>query len=353
MVQPNNSPGHHPEDGQTSDIETYKYHVARLEKENLYLKNLLDDAGISYDLQTAEEENRQVPVCPQLPDQRNRILSRQVTEQDAVNFYKMFWGRVDVFAKRIENKNTGKVGYYPQCENFWKSCCPRKQKSSIRCQDCSHKKYKRLNRAQIVSHLSCSPSETPTVIGIYPLHEDGTCRFIVFDFDNHEKDSQDSDFANKDNEWKDEVDALRKVCKINGIDALVERSRSGKGAHLWIFFQKPIDALLARRFGIALLKKGSESVNNKSFRYFDRMLPMQDHLEKGQLGNLIALPLQSDALKNGNSAFVDDNWNAYPDQWSVLLRKQKYSEDFIKAMIKEWTNSGAFNIDNIFNEVFP
>lgn len=96
-----------------------------------------------------------------------------------------------------------------------------------------------------------------------------------------------NDFANVDDRWRDEVDSLRKICAINGIDALVERSRSGRGAHLWIFFQKPIEATLARKFGNALLHKGAESVNLRSFRFYDRMLPMQDHLPKGGVGNMI------------------------------------------------------------------
>ena len=173
---------------------------------------------------------------------------------------------------------------------------------------------------------------------------DDTCRFIVFDFDNHEKDAEKNDFANTDDLWKEEVDSLRRICDINGIDALVERSRSGRGAHLWIFFQKPIEAELARKFGNALLNKGAESVNLKSFRFYDRMLPMQNHLPAGGLGNLIALPLQGQALKEGNSAFIDEHWNAYPDQWEVLLNKKKLSKEFIEDKIQEWTEENSYTV---------
>lgn len=159
---------------------------------------------------------------------------------------------------------------------------------------------------------------------------DGTCRFIVFDFDNHEKGAEATDFANVDSEWHKEVDALRKICEINGIKPLVERSRPGRGAHVWIFFQKAIPASSARNFGFLLLDKGSESINLKSFHYYDRMYPSQD--VASSIGNLIALPLQGQALKNGNSAFVDGNWNAYPDQWDILFnRTEKLSiDDFEK-----------------------
>ena len=202
-----------------------------------------------------------------------------------------------------------------------------------------------------MSHLRGEDEDGTDVIGVYPLLADGTCRFIVYDFDNHEKDAEKHDFANTDNAWKEEVDALWEICKLNDIDALVERSRSGKGAHLWIFFQKPIEASLARKFGNALLKKGAEAVNLKSFRYYDRMLPMQDRLPPGGLGNLIALPLQGQALKEGNSAFADENWNAYPDQWEILFSKPKLTQEYIEDKIKEWKVQSAPAIGGL-SEIF-
>ena len=177
------------------------------------------------------------------------------------------------------------------------------------------------------------------VIGIYPLFSNGTCRFIVFDFDNHDKGAEERDFANTDDTWIEEVEAMREICVLNGIDPLVERSRSGKGVHIWIFFDKPIAASLVRKFGFALLDKGAEQVNLKSFKYYDRMLPAQDLLSDNRsLGNLIALPLQGKALQDGNSAFIDGNWNAYPDQWRILFSKPRLSQEFVEEKIKEWTN---------------
>lgn len=228
------------------------------------------------------------------------------------------------------------MNYYTQCHNFWKNGCPRVQGSKIRCKDCARQSYKRLEKQQIISHLRGDAEDATDVIGIYPLLPDDTCRFLVFDFDNHETGAEKCDFANADSEWKEEVGVLREICRLNGIDALVERSRSGRGAYLWIFFQKPIDAALARKFGNALLKKGAETVNLKSFRYYDRMLPMQDLLPPDGLGNLIALPLQGQALREGNSAFVDENWNAYPGQWEILLSKTKLTREFVEDRIKEW-----------------
>ena len=312
-----------------------------LEKENQYLKKLLEGAGISYFEKETNDSNNKFDL-----DQGARILPRNITETDAKVFFSMFWGRTDVYSKRTIKKSTGEVNYYTQCYNFWKNGCPRINGSKIKCQDCQRQAYKELKKEQIIDHLRGNSEDATDVIGIFPLLTDDTCRFIVFDFDNHKKGAEKNDFANTDDMWKDEVDSLRKICAINEIDALVERSRSGRGAHLWIFFQKPIEARLARKFGNALLNKGAESVNLKSFRFYDRMLPMQDHLPKGGVGNLIALPLQGQALKEGNSAFIDENWNAYPDQWKVLFSKKRLSKEFIEDKIKEWTEKNSYIVSD-------
>lgn len=321
--------------------EELEKRIQYLEQENQYLKQLLSDAGISYSEKEIIESIHEYD-----PNQGARIIPREITEADAKVFFSMFWGRTDVYSKRTIKKSTGEVNYYTQCHNFWKNGCLRITGSKIKCQDCPKQAYKELKKEQIMEHLRGSAEDATDVIGVFPLLSDDTCRFIVFDFDNHEKDAGKNDFANTDELWKEEVDSLRKICDINRIDALVERSRSGRGAHLWIFFQKPIKAGLARKFGNALLNKGAESVNLKSFRFYDRMLPMQNHLPAGGLGNLIALPLQGQALKVGNSAFVDEHWNAYPDQWEVLLSRKKLSKEFIEDKIKEWSEGSLEIVAN-------
>lgn len=319
------------------DVQKLQKRIEYLETENAYLKSLLDNAQIPYDMFLNADKDNMFE-----PDQGARIIYRNITPDDANMFFSMFWGRTDVYSKRTVKKTTGEVNYYTQCENFWKNGCPRISGGKIKCLDCNKRSYRKLEKQQIIAHLKGLAEDGTDVIGIYPLLEDDTCRFIVFDFDNHEKDAEKNDFANIDDSWKEEVDALREICLINGIDPLVERSRSGNGAHLWIFFKKKINASLARQFGNALLRKGADSVNLKSFRYYDRMLPMQDHLPQGSIGNLIALPLQGQALKKGNSAFIDKNWNAYPDQWQELFSKPKLSEEFIKEKIKEWQSLEAY-----------
>lgn len=130
------------------------------------------------------------------------------------------------------------------------------------------------------------------------------------------------------------MDALRLMCRNNHIDCLVERSRSGRGAHVWIFFAGKVKASVARAFGYGLLEKGAKSINLLSFDYYDRMYPSQDCSDS--IGNLIALPLQGLALKDGNSAFVDENWNACPDQWAQLTQRRRYTEPELIAMLAQW-----------------
>ena len=275
------------------------------------------------------------------PEQGKRIIHPQVITENMVNqFFYMFWGRQDVYAKRSVNKETGKAAYYPQCNNFWTNVCHKKIKDGVSCKDCKNRSYKTITKKDILNHLQGNAYNASDVIGVYPLLSNGTCRFMVFDFDNHDKGAEEKDFANVDDTWIEEVEAMREICVLNGIEPLVERSRSGRGAHVWIFFDKPIAASLVRKFGFALLDKGAEQVNLKSFKYYDRMLPAQDSLpDNGSIGNLIALQLQGKALLDGNSAFVDGNWNAYPEQWEILFNKPRLSQEFLEEKIKEWSNS--------------
>ena len=315
-----------------------------LQLENQILKNILDKAGLSYhkELSNLRQCGSKVAFDP---EQGKRIIHPQaITENMANQFFSMFWGRQDVYAKRSVNKETGKAAYYPQCNNFWTNVCHKKIKDGINCKDCKNRSYKTITKKDILNHLQGNAYNASDVIGVYPLLSNGTCRFMVFDFDNHDKGAEEKDFANSDDTWVEEVESMREICVLNGIEPLVERSRSGRGAHVWIFFDKPIAASFVRKFGFALLDKGAEQINLKSFKYYDRMLPAQDSLpEDSAVGNLIALPLQGKALQDGNSAFIDGNWNAYPNQWETLFNKPRLSQGFLEEKIKEWSNT----IDNI------
>lgn len=311
-------------------LDTLRKLVRNLQDENRKLKEQLEKANIPYESVNVFKEKIE-NIEEYDPDQGGRILEKYITKELAIQYFAMFWGRTDVYAKR-----GAKGGYFPQCNNRWNDrLCPKQRGEKLNCESCEHTEWTELTPEKIINHLIGYKEDGSDVLGVYPLLPDGTCRFIVFDFDNHDKGAEQNDFANVDDEWHEEVDALRKICELNGITPLVERSRSGRGAHVWIFFKKPVSASLARNFAFLLLDKGSASINLKSFHYYDRMYPSQD--VASSIGNLIALPLQGRALKNGNSAFVDKNWNAYPDQWDILLHHTaKLGVDDIERLMAKW-----------------
>lgn len=252
----------------------------------------------------------------------------------------MFKGRKDVYSLRSgkPSKKSGKYGYYPPCDNKWNnSLCAKTVDYKAKCSECPNQKYTPLTGDVIYAHLMGVKEDCSDVVGLYPVWPDGTCNYLVFDFDNHD-DSSDS------LKWQEEANALRAICADNDVPCLVERSRSGKGAHVWIFFEKAISIKKARLFGATLLDKGVESVNQMSFDTYDRMIPAQDKLTAGGLGNLVALPLQGRAVKNGNSVFVDENWQSYYDQWSVLKKTSKLSEALIDEKLSSWGNK--YSISN-------
>ena len=334
--------------------ETFLSKISQLENEIEYLHGLLDNAGISYKRRAEELED----LSPDRnlafeENQGARILPVTITKQHIQYYYHLFKGRNDVYSKRSGkvNKKTGKHGYYTQCWNFWKDgICPKKNHSQFNCGECQNQKYKELTGQVLYEHLIGAREDASDVIGLYPMFPDETVNFLVFDFDCHDDKIGGDDGANLESDWMTEVNAFRKICEINEVPVLVERSRSGKDAHVWIFFEKPILASVARRFGTALLSKGAESVNMKNFKYYDRMLPAQDHIPlntktgKPGLGNLVALPLQGQALKLGNSAFIDENWNVYPNQWECLKEVKKLSLETVEERIKEWSAEGILGV---------
>lgn len=296
--------------------------IRELDAEIKRLRAILKAHGIS---ERGEEKDALFSPSPM-------IRMPMITAQHARVLYSFFRGRKDVFSRRNVNKD-GRGVYYPVCENFWvQGKCPRRDGEKVRCMDCPNRQWIPLSQRVLMRHLKGADEDGRDVVGIYPMLEDETCCFLVFDFDCHDEEIH--------FDWRAEVSALRAICEHEGVDALVERSRSGKGAHVWLFFAEPISASDARRFGSCLLTKGAESVNQKTFISYDRMLPAQDHMPEGGLGNLIALPLQGRALRAGNSAFVDAQWVAYEDQWAHLQKVKKIPASFVRDMIRQWGAHG-------------
>lgn len=326
-------------------IKSLQSRIQALEDENRLLKERLEEAGVSYaDIVSGDAEG---VVELYDPDQGARIKKFDVTDKIASDFFMMFCrGRKDVYDLRYTNPKTGKNGYYTQCFNRWDRGCHIQKKDGVRCKDCELRAYKPVTLPLIKAHMNGTDPNGNDVVAIYPMLENNLCQLLVFDFDNHAKGAEQEDYANIDDGWKEEINALRHICKNLDVDAAVERSRSGRGAHLWIFFKEMVPARLARRFGFALLEKGAESVNLKSFKYYDRMIPTQDALPEGGLGNVIALPLQGMALKSGNSAFIDENWNAYEDRLNVLAGTRRLTRQGIEDYLSLWYSTGSTSEDN-------
>jgi superfamily II DNA or RNA helicase len=234
------------------------------------------------------------------------------TNQKIELFRSLFKGREDVFPIRWESKN-GRTGYSPVCENEW---LPRIcEKPRVKCADCINRKFVNIKNEDIFDHLSGKKT-----IGAYALLEDETCWFLAADFDGDHAKSDALAFAN--------------TAKLNGIDASIEISRSGNGAHVWIFFERALPAVTARRLGTALITLTCDNERLLSLESYDRLFPNQDTMPKGGFGNLIALPLQKIPRESGFSVFVDQRLMPYPNQWDYLSNVKKVSYQTAERVIQ-------------------
>ena len=232
-------------------------------------------------------------------------------------FQSLFRGRTDVYAKRCYSKKHGSSYYIPACKNEWvKGLCDR---TRIKCKDCSNRDLLPLTKEVINAHLRNNDENGAGIAGVYPLLSNETCLFLAIDFD--------------EAKWEDDIKVFRSVCYTYNIPVAMERSRSGNGAHAWIFFEEPVTAILARKLGNVLLTKAMSVRHEIRFSSYDRMFPNQDFMPKGGFGNLIALPLQGGARKNRNSEFIDDNIQSYPDQWAYLASIRKMESQEIENLL--------------------
>ncbi len=163
-------------------------------------------------------------------------------------------------------------------------------------------------------------------MGVYPMLADNTCSFLAADFD--------------EGEWRRDVFAFRNSCERHGIPVAIERSRSGNGAHAWIFFDEPIPAALARRLGAFLITDTMERVPDIGFGSYDRFFPSQDSMPAGGFGNLIGLPLQGLARSAGNSEFIDEYCSPYLDQWAFLSTIGPMPRAKVEHLVEEASASG-------------
>ena len=266
----------------------------------------------------------------------NRPKSHQAhanlsTDQKVNIFKNLFRGRTDIFATRWQNSQ-GRSGYSVACSNEWvKRIC---EKPRIKCNVCPNREYKKLNNQIIYDHLAGEQ-----VVGLYPLLTDNTCHLLAADFDKAG--------------WQEAARAMSRACLHFDIPHAIEISRSGNGAHLWIFFSEPIEARDARLLGFGLLDKAMEIHPDLSFDSYDRLFPNQDIMPEGGFGNLIALPLQYQARQKGNSQFVDIDLLPYADQWSFLSHLKTISLKQLNDLLALFTPNTLTALENIATDTRP
>jgi superfamily II DNA or RNA helicase len=243
-------------------------------------------------------------------------------------FRGLFAGRTDIFPARWDNRKTGRSGYSPACANEWaKGVCGKPQ---IKCGECPHQAFIPVSDEVIDKHLRGGDGRHRAagdfVAGVYPLLTDETCWFLTADFDKED--------------WAADAFAMIDTCRAKGIPAALERSRSGNGGHVWIFFAAPIPARIARQLGAAIITETMERRPEIGFASYDRLFPSQDTMPLGGFGNLIALPLQRRARENGNSVFIDENLRPYDDQWAFLSSLPRLGPERASEVVTEAERRG-------------
>jgi hypothetical protein len=259
-------------------------------------------------------------------DRPSGLVDRTSPAQAKIALFRsLFRGRDDVYPRRFESRKTGKSGYAPACANEWvRGIC---EKPRIKCAECPHRRFLPVTDDVIRWHLSGhDEASQPFVAGVYPMLFDETCHFLAVDFDG----------AN----WGEDAGAFLDTCRRLNLHAALERSRSGRGGHVWLFFDEAIPATLARRLGSHILTETMEGRPDVGLDSYDRLFPNQDTMPHGGFGNLIALPLQKKPRKQGNSVFLDDHLEPWPDQWAFLSSVRKISRAQVERIVQEAERRG-------------
>ncbi len=236
-------------------------------------------------------------AVPPPPAARGAVPTTQA--EKLALFGGLFRGRIDVYPRRWENSRTGKSGYSPHCANEWKRGVCNKPK--VKCGECASKAFVPVTDRVLYDHL-----QGEVVAGVYPLVEGDQCHFVAVDFDGAG--------------WQADVSAYAETARKVGLPVAVERSRSGNGAHAWFFFEAAVPARAARQLASYVLTEAMSRRSGIGMRSYDRLFPNQDTLPRGGFGNLIALPLQWEARRRGNSVFVNEAFEPFENQWEFLAR---------------------------------
>src|SRR6266700_214259 len=297
------------------ELQSAQVECDRLREENNRLRKLLSEHGI--------------PI-PAIPTQGPTLVQSVETAIDAVShtsdskakialFRSLFRGREDVYAVRWENAD-GRTGYMPKADRDWKAYYasrPEDRKKVDRKTRTFHPLTDEVVRQHLAGELT---------VGAYPLLPDETCWFLAVDFDKKT--------------WQEDAAAFLGTCQELDVPATLERSRSGNGGHVWIFFDRAIPAVTARKLGCAILTRTMERRHQVGLDSYDRFFPNQDTMPKGGFGNLIALPLQKMPRQSGNSVFIDSFCRPYADQWQFLTMIQRMSAHAAEALVVQAQRAG-------------
>ncbi len=260
-----------------------------------------------------------VPTASAEIPHEGQVTGHSPEREKIALFRALFRGREDVYPKRWVNARTGRSGYAPVCGNEWK---PRIcGKPRIKCGACPNQAFLAVTEEAIGAHLRGRQT-----MGVYPVLPDGACWFLAADFDGES--------------WRRDAGAFLRACRSKGVLAALERSRSGNGGHVWIFFAEPVPAALARRLGSHLLTEAMEIHPDLGFKSYDRFFPSQDTVPEGGFGNLIALPLQGEPREHGNSVFLDEGLAPYEDQWAFLSQIRRMTVAEATALVEEASRRG-------------
>jgi hypothetical protein len=266
-----------------NEIADLQRRLAELDRERASLLTALEKLQLRSKIEA--------PLNPESQTIGDLATTKALSNAEKVDlFHSLFRGRDDVFPRRWENSKTGKVGYAPACRNEWvRGIC---EKPRIKCSNCPNQAFVPVNEEVVRSHLQgrdvANPGRAePFVAGVYPLMSDETCWFLAADFDKQY--------------WQRDVLAFLATCREKNVPAALERSRSGNGARVWIFFSEPVPASEARRLGAHLVTETMDRCPDMGFESYDRFFPSQDTMQAGGFGNLIALPLQNGPRQKGNS----------------------------------------------------